>query len=77
MIEVKYVHPARLLNEQQVEILTSNYIPVVELSALAEVVEGLKGIIELTASPEQFVRARICSTAQRLLAQLAPQKEGE
>lgn len=43
MIQVKYVHPARLLNKKQVDILTSKYIPVVPLSALREVVEGLKG----------------------------------
>lgn len=42
MIQVKYVHPARLLNKKQVDILTSKYIPVVELAALREVVERLK-----------------------------------
>lgn len=44
MIQVKYVHPARLLNKKQVDILTSEYIPVVPLSALREVVEFVRAV---------------------------------
>lgn len=46
MIQVKYVHPARLLNKKQVDILTSKYIPVVELSALRGVVEILQEVVK-------------------------------
>lgn len=45
MINVRYVHPARLLTKQQTECLTSRYTPVIPLSELTALVEGLRDII--------------------------------
>lgn len=76
MIQVKYVHPARLLNKKQVDILTSKYIPVVELSALREVVEGLKYIEAVLCERKlcgHFTAEEIRQETQRLLASLGEQ----
>lgn len=78
MSQVKWVHPTGLLNEKQVQFMSSKHVPVIPLSALTEVVEGLKSCKLALESCKSQIRGALprmevesaIDEAQRLLAQL-------
>lgn len=86
MIQVRYVHPSRLLTKQQTECLTSRYVPVIPLADLTELVEGLKQLADpfygSSEELDEWERSKSKEPfnqwlAQRLLTQLeAHRKEG-